>query len=76
MFADRKFAVIRELQDNKKILMMRVSQLVAGSAASPQYSLKLSRLIIIVSCSDPRFAAVVQELRAVAHVLLRRFHDR
>jgi hypothetical protein len=56
--------------------MMRVSQLVAGSAASPQYSLKLSRLIIIVSCSDPRFAAVVQELRAVAHVLLRRFHDR
>jgi hypothetical protein len=76
VFADRKFAVIRELQDNKKILMMRVSQLVAGSAASPQYSLKLSRLIIIVSCSDPRFAAVVQELRAVAHVLLRRFHDR
>jgi hypothetical protein len=70
------------LQDNKKILMMmmRVSQLVAGSAASQQYSSKLSRLIIIVSCSDPRFPAVVQELyikrRAVAHVLLQRFHDR
>jgi hypothetical protein len=37
VFADRKFAVIRELQDNnKKILMMRVSQLVASSAASPR----------------------------------------
>jgi hypothetical protein len=54
---------LRELQDNQEDPHDDESFAIScGLGGSPQYSSKLSRLITIVSCSDPRFAAVVQEL--------------